>query len=136
MLGRLWEILSNKCLYPILFRLPLYLGVVLHELYLANWIIIKRKWDRGIKTKVKSVMAMLQECQRCLEEAKEILKNEINTPAGEKLINLVATSTNEFRKFLERNKVDFSAKEKTKENGVENGVVNENEHWVLFWNLL
>ncbi|KAJ8923004.1 hypothetical protein NQ315_001552 [Exocentrus adspersus] len=95
-------------------RLPLYLGVILHELYLANWVLIKRKWDLGIKTKVKSVLAMLQESQRCLEQAKEALKNETNTPAGEKLINLVDTSTKEFNKFVERNKIDLSAKEKVK----------------------
>lgn len=106
----------------------MYLGVILHELYLANWILIKRKWDLGIKTKVKSVVAMLQESQRCLERAKEVLKNEMNTPAGEKLSNLVATSATEFNKFIERNKIDFNVKQKTKENGAENGVANGNEH--------
>ncbi|KAJ8978884.1 hypothetical protein NQ317_008499 [Molorchus minor] len=74
-------------------RLPLYLGVILHELYLANWLIIKRKWDLGIKTKVKSVVQMLLECEKCLEEANEALKNESNTPAGEKLAALITTST-------------------------------------------
>uniref|UniRef100_V5G4W8 Protein msta, isoform B n=1 Tax=Anoplophora glabripennis TaxID=217634 RepID=V5G4W8_ANOGL len=107
-------------------RLPLYLGVILHELYLANWVLIKRKWDLGIKTKVKSVVTMLQECQRSLGQAKEALKNEVNTPAGEKLLNLVATSAKEFEKFVERNKIDLSVKEKVKENGVENGDVNGN----------
>ncbi|KAJ8959772.1 hypothetical protein NQ314_006202 [Rhamnusium bicolor] len=109
-------------------RLPLYLGVILHELYLANWIMIKRKWDRGIKTKVKSVVLMLQESQHCLEQVREVLKNEINTPAGEKLISLIETSTKEFNKFIERNKIDLSApiKEKAKEDETENEETKEN----------
>ncbi|CAH1964733.1 unnamed protein product [Acanthoscelides obtectus] len=101
-------------------RLPLYSGVILHELYLANWILIKRKWDLGIKTKVKSMVTMFEECDMSLKEAKEVLKNESTTPAGEKLINLVETASKDFKKFLERNKIDIAAlvvkeKEKAKE---------------------
>ncbi|CAG9774056.1 unnamed protein product [Ceutorhynchus assimilis] len=86
-------------------RLPLYTGVLFHELYLANQILIKRKWDLGIKTKVKSINLMFQECQTALKEAAQALKNEKNSPAGQKLISLIETSTKEFNKFLARNKI-------------------------------
>ena len=89
-------------------RLPLYTGVVYHELYLANTIMVKRKFDLGIKSKVKSVMAMIKECQECLENAAEVLKYEKNTPAGEKLLNLIASSKREFVGWTDRNKVDLS----------------------------
>lgn len=71
-------------------------------------ILIKRKWDLGIKSKVKSVMLMLKECEQSLQNASEVLKYEKNTPAGEKLINLIATSKKEFSGFIERNKIDLS----------------------------
>lgn len=97
-------------------RLPLYTGVILHELYLANWILLKRKWDRGVKAKVKSVVLTLQESDYCLKQAREVLKYEVNTPAGEKLANLVETSAKEFNKFLERNKIDLNTLGKEKVN--------------------
>lgn len=89
-------------------RLPLYSGVIYHELYLANMIMIKRKWDLGIKSKVKSMMAMIKECQDCLNQASEVLKYELTTPAGDKLLNLVASSRKEFQNWIERNKIDLS----------------------------
>lgn len=89
-------------------RLAVYHAVLLHELYLADWITIKRKWDLGIKAKVKSVLTMLNECKNCLTQLQDILKNEKNTPAGDKLINLVDNSTREFNKFIERHKIDLS----------------------------
>lgn len=91
-----------------IFRLPLYSGVILHELYLANMIIIKRKFDLGIKTKVKGIMTMLQECQQCLIQATDALANEKNTPAGEKLLNLVLNSTKEFNRWLQHNKINLN----------------------------
>ncbi|XP_057655662.1 SET domain-containing protein SmydA-8-like [Diorhabda carinulata] len=90
-------------------RLAVYRAVLLHELYLADWITIKRKWDLGIKAKVKSVLMMLNECKNCLTQLQEVLKNEKNTPAGDKLINLVENSKKEFNKFIERNKIDLSS---------------------------
>ncbi|KAL1497645.1 hypothetical protein ABEB36_008568 [Hypothenemus hampei] len=89
-------------------RLPLYSGVLFHELYLANMVLIKRKWDLGIKTKVKSINLMLQECQYSLKQALKILQNEYNSPAGKKLISLVEGSSNEFEKFITRNKINLS----------------------------
>ncbi|KAK9885451.1 hypothetical protein WA026_010947 [Henosepilachna vigintioctopunctata] len=89
-------------------RLPLYSGVILHELHLANMILVKRKWDLGMKTRVKGMLAMLQECNQSLAEAKEVLKNEFTTPAGEKLNKVIATSTHEFNRWLERNKIDLN----------------------------
>lgn len=94
----------------IICRLPLYTGVILHELHLANMILIKRKWDVGMKTRVKGIISLLQECRECLVEAKRVLKNEFTTPAGEKLNKLIATSTQEFTKWIERNKVDLTKK--------------------------
>lgn len=91
------------------FRLPLYSGVILHELHLANMIVIKRKWDLGIKTKVKSILAMIKECQESLDEALEVLKNEGTSPAGDKLLNLVTTSKKEFLHWVDRNKIDLTA---------------------------
>ncbi|XP_066261852.1 SET domain-containing protein SmydA-8-like [Euwallacea similis] len=88
-------------------RLPLYTGVLLHELYLANMILIKRKWDLGIKTKVKSINLMLQECQFVLNQALKVLQNEKESPAGEKLLSLIENSSREFEKFLMRNKIDL-----------------------------
>lgn len=95
-------------IYKIFFRLPLYTGVILHELHLANMILIKRKWDLGMKTRVKSIIIMLKECKRCLQECKNVLKFELTTPAGEKLNNIIDTSTKEFYKFVERNKIDLN----------------------------
>ncbi|CAH0564026.1 unnamed protein product [Brassicogethes aeneus] len=92
-------------------RLPLYTGVILHELYLANMILIKRKWDLGMKTRVKSIITLLRECKKCLEETKGVLKNETTTPAGKKLNDLVNTSFKEFCKFVERNKIDLNREE-------------------------
>ncbi|KAG5877975.1 hypothetical protein JTB14_032236 [Gonioctena quinquepunctata] len=89
-------------------RILLYTGVALHELFLANWLTIKRKWDLGIKTKVKSMLSLIQESHQCLIHAREVLKEEKNTPAGDKLINLVNTSYKEFSKFIERNKIELS----------------------------
>ncbi|XP_045477344.1 SET domain-containing protein SmydA-8-like [Harmonia axyridis] len=88
-------------------RLPLYTGVILHELHLANMIAIKRKWDVGMKTRVKGIITLLQECNQCLIEAKEVLRNEFTTPPGEKLNKLIATSTQEFNRWIERNKIDL-----------------------------
>ncbi|XP_074040747.1 SET domain-containing protein SmydA-8 [Leptinotarsa decemlineata] len=90
-------------------RIPLYTGVTLHELFQANWLVIKRKWDLGIKTKVKSMLSLLQESQNCLIQAREVLRNEKDTPAGGKLINLIETSHKEFNKFIERNKIELKS---------------------------
>ncbi|KAF7280479.1 hypothetical protein GWI33_005821 [Rhynchophorus ferrugineus] len=109
----------NKKLDPGNCRLSLYTGVLLHELYLANMILIKRKWDLGIKTKVKSINLMLQECQVALNRALEVLVNEKNSPAGEKLHSLITGSKKEFEKFIARNKIDLNSKETAKV--VENG---------------
>uniref|UniRef100_A0A6P7GLW2 SET domain-containing protein SmydA-8-like n=1 Tax=Diabrotica virgifera virgifera TaxID=50390 RepID=A0A6P7GLW2_DIAVI len=95
-------------------RLALYHAVLLHELFLANWITIKRKWDLGIKAKVKSVLTTMNECKTCLDQLQEVLKNEKNTPAGDKLINLVNNSTKEFNNFVVRNKIDLSGQIKEK----------------------
>ncbi|XP_050308455.1 SET domain-containing protein SmydA-8-like isoform X2 [Anthonomus grandis grandis] len=98
----------NKKIDPANARLPLYSGVLFHELYLANMILIKRKWDLGIKTKVKSINLMLQECKFSLHKAIEVLQNEKNSPAGEKLLNLIKGSKKEFEKFVTRNKIDVA----------------------------
>lgn len=63
-------------------------------------------------------MNMLYECESSLKEAKEVLKFETNTPAGEKLANLIETSMKDFGKFLERNKIDL-AESKEKLNNTE-----------------
>ncbi|KAL3272852.1 hypothetical protein HHI36_014313 [Cryptolaemus montrouzieri] len=89
-------------------RLPLYTGVILHELHLVNMIMVKRKWDLGMKTRVKGILAMLQECNKCLAEAKQVLQHEFTTPAGEKLNKLISTSAQEFHRWIERNKIDLS----------------------------
>ncbi|XP_060523200.1 uncharacterized protein LOC132700097 [Cylas formicarius] len=99
----------NKKIDPATSRLALYSGVLLHELYLANMILIKRKWDLGIKTKVKSINSMLKECDYCLKNAVAMLSDEKNSPAGEKLVSLVESSAREFEKFVSRNKIDLSA---------------------------
>lgn len=60
---------------------------------------------------------MLHECNSSLKEAKCVLKYETNTPAGEKLANLIENSMKDFRKFLERNKIDLAElKEKAEKN--------------------
>ncbi|RZB39814.1 msta, isoform B-like [Asbolus verrucosus] len=99
---------STRIIDPGNARLPLYSGVIYYELYSANMIMIKRKWDLGIKSKVKSMITMMKECHQCLTEATKILQNEGTTPAGEKLISLIATSTKEFNNWIERNKIDLS----------------------------
>lgn len=61
---------------------------------------------------------MLHECNSCLKEAKEVLKYETNTPAGDKLMNLIDTSIKDFNKFLERNKIDLAdLKNRSERNG-------------------
>lgn len=63
-------------------------------------------------------MNMLHECDSSLKEAKQVLKYETNTPAGEKLANLIETSTKDFKKFLERNKIYLTElKQKAEKNG-------------------
>lgn len=67
-------------------------------------------------------MNMLHECDSSLKQAKEVLKYETNTPAGEKLANLIENSTKEFNKFLERNKIDLvELKEKADKTGETKG---------------
>ncbi|CAH1154576.1 unnamed protein product [Phaedon cochleariae] len=89
-------------------RLPVYTGILFHELFLANWTVIKRKWDMGIKTKVKSVLALMVESKHSLEQAIDILKREKDTPPGEKLLKHVRTSFEEFQRFVERNKIELA----------------------------
>lgn len=70
-------------------------------------------------------MNLLHECKFCLKEAKEVLKYETNTPAGEKLANLIETSTKDFKKFLERNKIDLAElKDRTDKNGESKDPIN------------
>lgn len=83
-------------------RLSLYSGVILHELYLANMCYIKRKWDVGIKS---DILKLIRESRQALIDAKDVLKYETNSPAGDKLNNLIETSTKEFYKWIERYKV-------------------------------
>lgn len=71
-------------------------------------ILIKRKWDLGIKTKVKSINVLLQECNNALVQAIKVLQNEKNSPAGSKLLSLVESSRTEFDKFIARNKIDLT----------------------------
>lgn len=84
------------------FRLALYSGVILHELYLADMCYIKRKWDVGIKA---DIMKLIKEAKQSLLDAKETLKYETESPAGDKLLNLIADSTREFQKWIDRYKV-------------------------------
>lgn len=76
--------------------------MILHELYLANMIYLKRKWDVGIKS---DLLLLVKEARQSLLDAKEVLKYETSTPAGDKLLNLIATSEKEFYKWIERYKV-------------------------------
>lgn len=86
----------------LIFRLALYSGVILHELYLANMSYLKRKWDVGIKA---DLLKLVREARQSLIEAKEVLKYETTSPAGEKLLSLIETSNKEFYKWIDRYKV-------------------------------
>lgn len=63
---------------------------------------IKRKWDVGIKS---DLLKLIKEARQSLVDAKEVLKHEIATPAGDKLLSLIATSQKEFYKWIDRYKV-------------------------------
>lgn len=84
------------------YRLALYSGVILHELYLADMCYIKRKWDVGIKA---DIMKLIKEARQSLLDARETLKYETESPAGDKLLNLIAESTRDFQKWIDRYKV-------------------------------
>lgn len=90
-------------------RLPLYTGVVLHELHLSNFCYVKRKWHVGIHS---DNVRLLREANDSLVEAKEVLKNETNSPAGEKLNHLIESSLGELEKWLERSKISLLEEEK------------------------
>lgn len=62
---------------------------------------------------------MMIENKKCLRQLEDVLQNEKNTPAGDKLINLVESSRKEFFKFIERNKIDLSQNKDKIENGTE-----------------
>lgn len=83
-------------------RLPLYSGVVLHELHLSNFCFVKRKWHVGIRS---DNVKMLKEANSSLLEAKDVLRYENCSPAGEKLNQLVDNSMVDLEKWLERNKI-------------------------------
>lgn len=76
--------------------------MILHELYLADMCYIKRKWDVGIKA---DIMKLIKEARQSLVDAKETLKYETESPAGEKLLGLIADSSREFQKWIDRYKV-------------------------------
>lgn len=80
----------------------MYSGVIHHELYLADMCYIKRKWDVGIKS---DIMKLIKEAKQSLIDAKDTLKYESESPAGDKLLNLTAESSKEFQRWLERYKV-------------------------------
>lgn len=84
------------------FRLALYTGVIQHELYLADMCYIKRKWDVGIKS---DIMKLIKEARQSLVDAKETLKYEVESPAGDKLLCLIAESAKEFQKWVDRYRV-------------------------------
>lgn len=76
--------------------------MIYHELYLADFYYIKRKWDVGIKS---DIMLLIKEAKKALIDAKDILKYETESPAGEKLLNLIADSSRDFQKWIDRYKV-------------------------------
>lgn len=86
-------------------RLALYSGVTLHELYLANMCLVKRKWDIGNK---KQLTELVREAKDAVEKAGDVLKYEMTTPAGEKLNQLVANSKKDMDKWIERSKINFN----------------------------
>lgn len=63
---------------------------------------IKRKWDVGIKS---DIMKLIKEAKQALVDARECLKYELESPAGEKLLDLIAGSSVEFQKWIDRYKV-------------------------------
>lgn len=50
-------------------------------------------------------MKLIKEARKALVDAKETLKYETTSPAGEKLLNLIADSNKEFQKWVERYRV-------------------------------
>lgn len=80
----------------------MYSGVILHELFLADMCYIKRKWDVGIKP---DIVKLIKEAKQALIDAKEVLKYETESPAGDKLLNLVAESNKEYQRWIDRYKV-------------------------------
>lgn len=89
-------------------RLPLYLAVVQHELFLANAFYVKRKWHVENK---KDLVLLVEEAMNALAEAKAVLKSE-STPAGQKLRSLLASSNKELRNWMDRYKEDLEAVKK------------------------
>lgn len=93
---------SQQPCWGSIFRLALYSAVILHELFLANMCYIKRKWDVGIKS---DNLKLIKEARQALVEARESLKYEVETPAGDKLVNLIGESSREFQKWVDRYRV-------------------------------
>lgn len=89
-------------------RLSLYSGVLLHELYLSNICFVKRKWHVGI---MSDNVKLLKEAKEALKDAKDVLKCELTSAAGEKLNQLVKTSEKELVKWMERSRIDLSKEE-------------------------
>lgn len=101
-LNYLVVVFNQSDLDKMFFRLSLYTGVILHELYLANMCYIKRKWDVGIKS---DILKLIKEARQALVEVKDVLKYETTNPAGDKLLSLVENSNKEFYKWIERYRV-------------------------------
>ncbi|KAF5306268.1 hypothetical protein FQA39_LY08966 [Lamprigera yunnana] len=83
-------------------RLPLYSGVLLHELFLANAFYVKRKWH--VEDKEQMVL-LIEEGTKALSDAKLILRNEPSS-AAQKLRSLLVSSNKELRNWMERYKED------------------------------
>lgn len=56
----------------------------------------------GIKA---DIMKLIKEARQSLVDARETLRYETESPAGDKLLNLIADSSKEFQKWVDRYKV-------------------------------
>nr|CAI5852284.1 unnamed protein product [Callosobruchus analis] len=80
-------------------RLSLYMGVLLNEKFIGTFKTITTLYEKEKKVDA----GKLQEVLNILEENKNVLKYEINTTSGARLLNVVCRNEMQFKSWMESN---------------------------------
>ncbi|VEN63535.1 unnamed protein product [Callosobruchus maculatus] len=80
-------------------RLSLYMGVLLNEKFIGTFKMITMMYEKEKKVDA----GKLQEVLNILEENKNVLKYEINTTSGTRLLNVVCKNEMQFKSWMESN---------------------------------
>ncbi|KAK9885452.1 hypothetical protein WA026_010948 [Henosepilachna vigintioctopunctata] len=78
-------------------RLSMYLAVLLNELYIAKFGLLKMKFRSDTKNEFKDEVGNID---KILQEASELLKYEINSPSGEKLNEVICVNQISFLRWM------------------------------------